>query len=103
MPYDVIHLISCLYCSINVALREMARFAGLDLQIVGIGRRDFSWKNKLEWVLDHLKSRLIDDSEDEKACVDRHVPGSVGRWKICKSDVVAIIDAYDIGLTLSAR
>ena len=81
----------------------MAKFAGLDLQVVGLGNQDFSWKNKLKWVLDHLKNRLIDDEGDEKACIDGHAAGNVGNWTLCRSDVVVITDAYDIGLTLSAR
>ena len=81
----------------------MAEFAGLDLQVVGLGNQNFSWKNKLKWVLDHLKSRLIDDKADENVCIDGHTAGNVGKWTLCRSDVVVITDAYDIGLTLSAR
>ena len=90
-------------CCLEIALREMAEFAGLDLQVIGLGNQDFSWKNKLKWVLDHLKSRLIDIDQENTVCSERHAPGNVGDWYICKSDVVVVTDAYDVGLTLSAR
>lgn len=80
-------------CSTLQALGEMAEYAGLDLHVLGLGRGDFSWKNKLLWVLSYLKSNLVEGSCS--ASSDRRI--------ICSDDVIVVIDAYDIALTMAAR
>jgi hypothetical protein len=79
-------------------LLYMAAYAGLDIQIVGLGRTDFSWKNKLVWIQSHIKSRLSTSSTGNCSIDDTSLGPA-----ICANDVVVVIDAYDIVLTLAAR
>ena len=39
----------------------------------------------------------------EECSMKKYNAGEVGTWAICPDEVVVIIDAYDIALTMSAR